>query len=158
MLKRIFPERIDNHYRGHKLALWIFVPLTFMKVAISLGAIFNPDGGAQSADGIPLDTYTSGGAETVIALFALLGRSDLLLGLLFVVVLIRYRAMIPLMYVLIVVGNLGGKLILLMKPIVTVGASGVAIIGLVILGLSIIGLVLSLWGKGYLPRQESKSA
>jgi len=121
MLNRIFPERIDNRYRGHKLALWIFVPLTFMKVAISLGAIFNSDGGAQSADGIPLDTYTSGGAETVIALFALLGRSDLLLGLLFVVVLIRYRAMIPLMYVLIVVGKLGGKWILLMKPIVTVG-------------------------------------
>ena len=149
MLNRIFPERIDNRYRGHKLALWIFVPLTFMKVAISLGAIFNSDGGAQSADGIPLDTYTSGGAETVIALFALLGRSDLLLGLLFVVVLIRYRAMIPLMYVLIVVGKLGGKWILLMKPIVTVGASGLSLLSLVILGLSIIGLVLSLCGKGY---------
>src|SRR5207249_1651040 len=48
MLNRIFPERIDNHYRGYKLALWVFVPIAFMKIAISLVHIFYRDGGAQS--------------------------------------------------------------------------------------------------------------
>jgi hypothetical protein len=38
MLNRIFPEHIDNHYRGHKFALWLFYPITFMNVAIALVA------------------------------------------------------------------------------------------------------------------------
>ena len=103
MLNRVFPELIDNHYRGFKFALWLFYPLAFMYVAIALAAIFARDGGAQSADGIPLDTFTSGGAEAVIGVVAFLGLAKLLLGLLFVLTLFRYRAMIPLMYVLIVV-------------------------------------------------------
>ena len=53
MLNRIFPKGIDNHHRGHKLALWFFVPITFMKVAISLVHIFYADGGAQSICTVP---------------------------------------------------------------------------------------------------------
>ena len=53
MLNRIFPERIDNHYRGYKLALWVFVPITFMQIATSLILIFYTDGGAQSISTIP---------------------------------------------------------------------------------------------------------
>ena len=92
MLKRIFPKRIDNHYRGYRLAIWLFVPITFMKVGISLVHIFYADGGAQSVSTIPLDTYTSGAAQNVIAIFSRMGLDELMLGLLFVVVLIRYRA------------------------------------------------------------------
>jgi hypothetical protein len=36
MRNRILPARIDNRYRGHVLALRFFVPITFMKVAVSL--------------------------------------------------------------------------------------------------------------------------
>ena len=152
MLNRIFPERIDNHYRGHKLALWFFVPITFMKVAISLVHIFYEDGGAQSISTIPLDTYTSGAAENVIAIFSRMGLDQLLLGLLFVVVLFRYRAMIPLMYVLIMVGYIAGEGIVYMKPLVLAGTSGASTPALVLTVLSISGLVLSLRGKGYLPK------
>ena len=158
MLNRIFPERIDNHYRGHSLALWFFVPITFMKVAISLIHIFYADGGAQSISTIPLDTYTSGGAENVIAIFSRMGLDQLLLGLLFVVALFRYPAMIPLMYVLIIVGYIALEGIIYMKPLVTTGTSGASLPGLVLRVLSISGLVLSLRGKGYLPMQESESA
>jgi len=158
MLKRIFPERLDNHYRGYKLALWFFVPITFMKVAISLVHIFYADGGAQSISTIPLDTYTSGGAQNVIAIFSRMGLDQLLLGLVFIVVLFRYRAMVPLMYVLIIVGYIGHEWIAYMKPLVTTGTSGANFPHLVLTVLSISGLVLSLLGKGYLPRQESESA
>lgn len=158
MLNRIFPERIDNHYRGHKLALWFFVPITFMKVAISLVHIFYEDGGAQSISTIPLDTYTSGAAENVIAIFSRMGLDQLLLGLLFVVVLFRYRAMIPLMYVLIIVGYIAREGIVYMKPLVLAGTSGASTPALVLTVLSISGLVLSLRGKGYLPKQESELA
>lgn len=149
MLSRIFPERIDNHYRGHTLALWFFVPITFMKVAISLVHIFYADGGAQSISTIPLDTYTAGGAQNVIALFARVGLDQLLLGLLFVVVLLRYRAMIPLMYVLIIVHDIANAGIVYMKPLVLAGTSGARTPALVLTVLSFGGLILSLWGKGY---------
>src|SRR5262249_30188981 len=42
MLNRIFPRQFDNNYWGHKLALWLFVPIVFMKVGISLSSIFAP--------------------------------------------------------------------------------------------------------------------
>jgi hypothetical protein len=58
MLDRIFPDRIDNCYRSHQLAFWVFVAITFMKIAIGLVHIFYTDGGAQSISTIPLDTYT----------------------------------------------------------------------------------------------------
>ncbi len=149
MLNRIFPDRIDNHYRGHKLALWFFFPITFMKVAISLVHIFYTDGGAQSISTIPLDTYTTGGAQNVIALFSRMGLDQLLLGLLFVVVLFRYRAMIPLMYVLIIVHYIALEGIIYMKPLILAGTSGAGTPALVLKALSISGLILSLWGKGY---------
>ena len=158
MLNRIFPEQIDNHYRGHKFALWLFYPITFMNVAMDLVAIFKSDGGAQSPDGIPLDTFVNGGAQAVIFVVALLGLSGLLLGLLFVLALFRYRAMIPLMYVLLVVDYLGHKGIGLMKPIVRVGTPSGIYVNAALFALTTIGLVLSLRGKDYLPRRESESA
>jgi hypothetical protein len=154
MLNRIFPERFDNHYRGHKFALWLFYPLAFMQVAIALVAIFARDGGAQSADGIPLDTFTSGGAEAVIGVVAFLGLAKLLLGVLFVLAAFRYRAMIPLMYVLILVDFLGHKGIGLMKPIVHVEASSGSYVNAVLITLCVIGLILALRGKDYLSGQE----
>jgi hypothetical protein len=33
VLNRILPERIDNRYRGHRLALWLFVPIILQKLA-----------------------------------------------------------------------------------------------------------------------------
>jgi hypothetical protein len=68
MLDRIFPPQFDNSYRGHKLALWIFALLVLMKIGISLSAIFDGYTMARSADGIPIDTFTSGGAEAVVRL------------------------------------------------------------------------------------------
>lgn len=158
MLNRIFPEQFDNHYRGHKFALWLFYPITFLNMAIALAAIFASDGGAQSADGIPLDTFGASAAATVIGIVAFLGISELLLGLLFVLVLFRYRAMIALMYLLIVVHDLAHKGIGLFKPIVHLGTSSASLVNAVFLVLGIIGLVLSLQGKDYLARQESGSA
>jgi len=127
-------------------------------VTISLVAIFARDGGAQSADGIPLDTFGSGGAETVIAVVALLGLSKLLLGFLFLLAAFRNRAMIPLMYVLIGANCLGHKGIGWMKPIVHVGTRAGGFVSVALIALSVIGLALSLGGRGYLQRQESGSA
>jgi hypothetical protein len=157
MLDRIFPESINNNYLGHNLALWAFYPITIMTVGRSLVHIFRSDGGAQSIATIPLNTFVSGGAETVISVFAFWGLSQLLIGLLFVIVLFRYRAMIPLMYVLILVEYLGRIGIGLTKPIITVGTPPGGPGSFVLIAIGVMGLILSLRGEVDLPDQESES-
>jgi hypothetical protein len=149
MLSRLFPECIDNRYRGQKLALWLLVPITFMKVGISLTHIFRGDGGAQSIATIPLDTYPAGAAQNVIALFARLGLEQFLLAALCVVVLLRYRSMIPFMYLLIVVHDIAQMAIARMKPLALAATSGARTPALVVTALSVIGFLLSLLGRGY---------
>jgi hypothetical protein len=144
MLQRIFPQSIDNRYRGHPAGLWLFVPITFVNLVISLVAIFAPDGGAQSADGVPLNTFGPAAAEAVVAVVAVLGLAHLLLSLLFVLALVRYRAMIPLMYVLIVLDYFCRKGVRLLKPIAHVGAPPGVSVSLILIALSIIGLGLSI--------------
>jgi hypothetical protein len=39
MFDRLLPQRIDNSYRGHKLALWLFALVVFMKTSIGPVAI-----------------------------------------------------------------------------------------------------------------------
>jgi hypothetical protein len=51
---RLLPQRVDNTYRGHNLALWLFGAVVLMKLAMSLNSIFNGYVVASSADGSPL--------------------------------------------------------------------------------------------------------
>jgi hypothetical protein len=147
MFNRIFPETIDNDYRGHVLAIWLFIPIVFMKIAISLLHIFGNDGGAQSVSRIPLDSYPVDAAQNIIALFSRMGLDQLILGLVFVLVLVRYRAMLPLMYMFILLGYLLGKGVALMKPTITAGQSGASTPAMILLAISIAGFCLSIWRR-----------
>jgi hypothetical protein len=51
---RLLPQRVDNTYRGYKLAIWLFGAVVLMKLAMSLNSIFNGYVVASSADGIPV--------------------------------------------------------------------------------------------------------
>jgi hypothetical protein len=149
MLSRILPARVDNRFRGLVLALWLFVPLAFMKLALGLVHILRADGGAQSVSTIPLDSYPAGAAQNIIGLMARMGLEQVLLGLVFVVVLLRYRALVPLMYVVAVLHYFMQEGVAAMKPLSLAGASGASTMHLVIGAISIVGLVLSLFGRGY---------
>jgi hypothetical protein len=149
MLARIFPPVADNRFRGHALALWLFVPLVLMKIALGLTHILRADGGAQSVSTMPLDTYPAGAAQNIIGLMARMGLEQLLLGLVFLVVLLRYRALVPLMYLIAVLHFLGGRAIGAMKPLALAGVSGASTMHLVIGAISVVGLLLSLAGSGY---------
>ena len=149
MINRILPVYIDNRYRGHRLALWLFVLISLQKLAVSFTHLFRADGGAQSISTIPLDTYPPSAAQNIVGLFARLGLEQLLLAALFVLVLVRYRAMIPLMYVVLVAHYLATRGVSQMKPLVLAGTSGASTPALVVAILSIAGLALSLIGRGY---------
>jgi hypothetical protein len=147
MLERLLPPLAGNEYRGNRLALWIFYPITFATIVRSCIHIFRFDGGAQSIATIPLDSYTQGGGAAVVTIFAFWGLSQLLLGILSLVVLLRYRALIPLMYLLLLIEYLGRMAIGLAKPLATLETPPGARFGFVMILLALGGLLLSLWQK-----------
>jgi hypothetical protein len=154
MPNRLFPDRFDNRYRGHPIAFWLLFPLTFVNIGIGLVSIFRPDSGAQTADGIPLDHFGGGGAQAVIGTVALLGLAKVLMGSLAVLSLARYRAMVPLIYLLMVTDFLAHRAILMMKPIVS-GPSTGGFVVTTLIALSIAGLALSLIGRGFATNRMS---
>ena len=99
---------------------------------------------ASSADGIPLDTFSSAAARTVVALFAIWGLAHLMICLLCILVLVRYRSMVPLMLALLLLEHLSRKLILQFLPIVRTGTPPGFFINFILLALMIAGLSLSL--------------
>jgi hypothetical protein len=148
MIKKLLPQRLDNAYRGYKLALWLFALVVSVMTFQGLGVIFNGYSIAVAADGIPLDTYAPAAAQTVVALFALLGLSRMIMTLLCVLALVRYRSAIPFMFALLVVEHLAKQLILHFVPIVRTGTVPGSIVNLILLALMIVGLALSLWRRG----------
>lgn len=80
-----------------------------------------------------------------MALFAIWGLAQLVISFFGVLALIRYRAMIPLMFVVVLSEHIARKAILLWKPIARVGGSGSIYMNLIILpALMIVGLLLTL--------------
>jgi hypothetical protein len=148
MLGQLLPQRIDNTYRGSKLAPWLFALILSLKTAPSLLSIFNGYSVAMSADGIPLDAYPPASAQTVVALFALSGFYHLLIFLLCILALVRYRSALPFMFALLALDYLGRTLILQFLPIVRTGTPIGPIVNLVLFALMIAGLALSLRSAG----------
>jgi hypothetical protein len=154
MLNHILPQSIDNTYRGHPIAFWLFILVVVVKTGIALGTIFNGRNAAQSADGIPLDSFGADGAQAVVALFAIWGLSQLVFSVLGVLTLTRYRAMIPFMFGLLLLEHLVRKWILLVKPIARTGTPPGFYINLGLLVVMIAGLALSLWSRSDSPLHQ----
>jgi hypothetical protein len=81
----------------------------------------------------------------VVLFFKNIGLFFLLLSLLGAVVLIRYRTMIPLMYLVLIVQLVGSRLLLFLYPIVKTSEMPLGFpVNLTMLAAALIGLVLSL--------------
>jgi hypothetical protein len=153
IFSQLLPPRIDNTYRGQKLALWFFALFLLMKIAMSLNFIFNGYTVATSADGIPVGTFTPAGAQTVVALFAIWGLAHFILCLLGILALVRYRAMIAFMFALFLLEQLSRKLIFHFLPIGTAATPTSFYVNLMLFTLMIIGLALALWSHGNVQAQ-----
>jgi hypothetical protein len=103
MLKYLFPKSIDNEYKGNKAPLFLFYLITPYTIIRSLIHLFSPDGGAQSIATIPLHSFSKNSSDTIIHLFAQWGLSQLLFGLLYIGVIIKYKSLIPLMYLFLII-------------------------------------------------------
>ena len=103
MRNRLLPSSFDNNFDGHPASLWLFGLITTVTLGRSLTHIFLPDGGAQSIATVPLSQYSSGAESSVISVFALWGLSQLLIALVMLIAALRYRSMIPLLYLFLIV-------------------------------------------------------
>ncbi len=144
MFNRLLPRHIDNTYHGHKLALWLFALIVLMKSVVSINSIFNGYSVAVSADGIPLDTFTPAGAQAVVSAFAAWGLAQLVICLLCLLVLVRYRAMLPFMFALLLLEHLCRRLLFWVMPVATTGTPPGFYVNLVLAVLMVVGLALSL--------------
>ena len=144
----LLPARIDNTFKGNKASLWFFYILTATTLWRSHHHLFAADGGAQSIATIPLNSYSTEASATVIAIFALWGLSQLIIGFIYLAACLRYKALIPLLYAFgSIEYGLRAFYIGSYKPIETIGNPPGAIINLPLVIILITMLLLSLWRK-----------
>ena len=111
LLDRLLPSQADNRFEGCRAALWLLGLLIALKMIMSLRSIFDTVSVARDADGIPLDSFGPGAAREVLLLFALMALGHLVLTLVALAVLIRWRALVPFIYLVLLGEHLGRRLI-----------------------------------------------
>ena len=148
VLNRLFPRQIDNTYRGHTLAIWLLALVALGKAIQGTESILNTRSVFENADGLSLDRFDPMGGALVLSLFALLGLYLLIVPALSALALIRYRAMIPLMYLMLLLLYGASRLVQLLHPVPRTDAHPVGYyVNLVLLGLMLVGFVLSLLNR-----------
>ena len=148
MLERLFPRQVDNRFDGQRLALWLLALLIGLKLMVSLNSILNTASVAEGADGFPLASYGADGARAVLMLFAVGAVANLAAALFGLAVLVRWRAMVPFVYLLSLLEQGGRRLVVQSYAIErSQGMSGAAAINLAIFALLLAGLALSLWRR-----------
>jgi hypothetical protein len=151
MLSRIFPQQIDNTYRGYWLAIWLLVPLVLAKMAMGANSYFNTRYVIQGPDNIPLQSYNTDAQEMLVFMYQAWGLGLFLIAALGLLALIRYRAMVSLMYLVLTIENVGRSAFQLADALLTATSSGKlsfsATINLAFIAALIIGFALSLATK-----------
>ncbi|MEA3079272.1 MAG: hypothetical protein QOF05_680 [Sphingomonadales bacterium] len=154
MLKRLFPAQFDNRFDGQRAALWLLVLLTALTLIVSVNSIFNTTSVAVGADGLPLDSFSPAAARTILMLFSLDAVGQLALSLIALAALVRYRAMVPFIYLLVLGEQLARRFILQSYAVPRAPTEpAVPYIVFGVLVLVALGLVLSL-----LPARQRHSA
>ena len=116
---RLLPEDVSD-YRGPRIATWIIGGYLVLITVRSLIHLFSPDGGAESI--ATIDTSVEGGAN-IIGIFGQWGAIQLLLAALLWVLLLRYRGLLPLIALVLLVEPLLREFSGRLKPIETMGTA-----------------------------------
>ena len=144
MLSRLLPSVVNFTYTGSRVSLWLLGLVLFLKLAIALGAIFNGHYAASVADGIPIDSYTPQGTQAFLSVFASLGLSQLILSLLGVLLLLKYRPLVPIYLLVLLVEYLARKGVNAYMPIARSGNAPGGAINWAIFGVMLLAFVLSM--------------
>ena len=155
MLGLLFPGVIDNRFRGQWLGYWLLAPVLILKFGIAIGSILTP-ANANKADAIDLSSFSAPALRDAMTSTALLGLLHFSIVLICLLAMIRYRAMVPMIYLWLALEYLGRRVILDVYPIERVpGTSSGSIINLGLIALLALGLALSIWPRRDAPEQPA---
>jgi hypothetical protein len=147
MLSLLFPRVIDDTYRGQRLGYWLLAPVLVLKIGIAFSSLFSPRA-ANGADGMDLTSFSAAALREEVMSTALLGLLHLAIGVFCVLAMVRYRAMIPLIYLWLIAEFLGRRVVLELYPIDRAsGPSSGAYVNLALFAMLAIGFALSLWRR-----------
>lgn len=124
------------------MPLYVLAVVAVLSLIRSLIHLLAPDGGAGSIAGLDLSVA---GAEGIVFAFGLWGSSQLLMALVQLAVVLRYRALVPAMYVLLILEILLRMLVGQIKPATFAHTPPGAVGNEVILPLAVVMLAWSLW-------------
>lgn len=145
MPNRLFPRQADNRFGGHRAALWLLGLYVVIKLAMSFNSIFLAARVAGGADGIQLDSFGPVAAREVLTLFSLTGLGQLALASVALTILLRYRALVPFIFLVLLGEALARRLIVQGYAAARADAGAVGFyINVGLLALLVAGLVLSL--------------
>ena len=142
LLAILLPAQIDNVIRGTKIPFYIFALYAIVSTVRSCIHLLSPDGGAGTIAGMDLSVA---GADGIIFAFALWGSSQLLFALIQLLAVIRYRSLIPFMWLMLALEVLLRELVGAMKPVTFAHTPPGAIGNQIILPLAVVMVAWSLW-------------
>ena len=146
MINILFPKIANNTFNGHKLALWSLFLYVTKSIFAGLVHMFVSDGGAQSIGSVSLDSFTKGGADSVITMFGLWGLEQFVIGLIALIILLRYKSLIPLLWGIYAIEYLGRSLSHLFTPgLVTESVPPGLVVDTVLVPLAIIMFLFSIY-------------
>ena len=99
----LLPRAANNDYRGGRVPLYFFYALLAMVTFRSLVHFLKDDSGVNSIASIILFSGTPDPNNVVYMFSALWGSQQVIMLMVYLVVLLRYRNLIPLMWALMVV-------------------------------------------------------
>lgn len=96
---------------------------------------------------IPLNTYPTAAVNTVFYLFSVWGLSQLIMGVFYLIVGLKYRALIPLMYIFVTVEYAMRFVIGHTKLIIITGTAPGAVANFVVVPLTNVMFLMSVYRK-----------
>jgi hypothetical protein len=148
MLGRLFPRQLDNDYRGYALAIWLLVPLALVKTFQGANVVGRSHRILETVDRVPLSSFPAAATSHLVFLFSVWGLCILILGLIGLIAAVRYRAMIPLAFLFLLIEQLGRNLLSVVhldRPFFSSNLSAAALINWAFLAAAVLGFLLSVW-------------
>jgi len=153
---KLLPEQVTNEYNGNIIALYSFYAIIGMTIVRSLLHMLLPDGGSESIASIPIDTYSTEAEATVIGIFFLWGLSQLIIGVIYFIVAIRYKSLVPLMWLFFTIEYIFRLLMGFYKPIETNETAPGEVGNFILIPLGLIMLYLSYQTSSNISNSNSK--